>query len=121
MLEKYSLYELKLLWLLIGQLFIAKSGHTGHNLSHWVKFKIFLGDEQIKRFRESKFGNRKIRILTALMTLCGIAVILIVILVLLLYPFEVDPAVFFPERNCRGDGFSVLYYNHTNRVNQVIF
>ena len=59
-------------------------------------------------------------ILVASVSALAVVAIIVVVLVIFLYPFEVDPAIFAPTRNCRGDGFSILYYNHTNKVTEGI-
>ena len=71
--------------------------------------------------RESKrhLSKRKLKIIGAAAIISFVILLLIPILTLVLYPWEVDPSLFFPARNCRGDGFSVLYYNHTDRSDDV--
>ena len=59
-------------------------------------------------------------ILVASVSALAVVAIIVVVLVIFLYPFEVDPAIFAPTRTCRGDGFSILYYNHTNKVTEGI-
>ena len=72
--------------------------------------------------RESKRHStkRKQQIGAAAALITFFLLLFIIILTLVLYPWEVDPALFLPTRNCRGDGFSVLYYNHTDRSENVV-
>jgi hypothetical protein len=101
---------------------ISKKG-TKTKTSERKHFVLFSADEierMPERCRDSKLSSRKLLIGGAAVSILTL-LILIVILTLVFFPWQVDQSLFLPTRHCKGDGFSVLYYNHTDKVKLMNF